>query len=65
MNNIFVIMQDTRHGPRYFLGGYPEHVDSWVPDIRKAAKFTQDQVTHIREHCQSHTSGMDCKKVPA
>ncbi len=63
MGKGWIVMQNTRHGERYFRGGYPELLDSWSPDIRKAARFDWEQVVNIRDHCQAHTFGDDCKRV--
>lgn len=60
---IWVIHQPTKNGARYFLGGYPQHVDSWTPDIRKAALFSWEQAVNVTEHCAAYTCGERPRKV--
>lgn len=62
---IWLVMQPTRHGERYFLGGYPQHLDSWTADIRKAARFSWEQVVEVTEHCAAYTCGERPQRIRA
>jgi hypothetical protein len=54
----WVIGQPTTKGYRYFTDKIsPISPDAWTPDIRKAARFTGEQATNMREHCQTYTWG--------
>lgn len=63
--SIWLVMQPTRKGERYFLGGYPQELDNWTPDIRKAARFTWEQVVNVTEHCTAYTCGERPRHIKA
>ena len=62
-NRIWLIMQPTRKGERYFLGGYPQQMDNWTADIRKAARFSTAEVDNVISHCAAYTCGEMPRKV--
>ena len=48
---MWILGQDTHNGFRYYTGrAHPICPDAWSPDMRKAKRFTWEQLINLREH---------------
>ena len=62
----WVLMQETRHGPRYYTGKeHPFSPDAWTESIERAGRFTSAQVGNMREWVNAHTMGNHIQRVRA